>query len=77
MKALNEESGYEELIIYPAPINFVTTPLYLIALSQETMKKYSIIFQSIYFWFENFFLMIGFFIYLLILDPIIWFKLAM
>lgn len=76
MKALDEESGYEELILYPPPLNYITIPLIILSPSEETINKYSAIFQNVYFWIENFFLIIGYFLYFLCLSPIIWIRLV-
>lgn len=74
--ALEEGNGYEELVLYPPPFNYIIVPLLFISPSPETMKKYAFIFSQCYFWFENFFLVIGYFVYFILLSPIIFVKLG-
>ena len=74
VQALNDSSGYEELIMYPPPLNYITIPLIFIAPSSVTIKKYSHYFYHITFWCENMLLIIGHLLYFMMLSVIIWLK---
>lgn len=44
-KAIEENNGYDELILYPPPLNYVIVPLLLVCASKESMKKYAAVFS--------------------------------
>lgn len=73
--ALETKNGYQELLLYPPPLNFIIIPLLIFTPSPETMKKTSEVMSHIYFWLENVFLILGFLIYFLLLTPFIYFRL--
>ncbi len=71
MKALEENNGYEIFILTPPPINFLISPLFLVAFSPRALKKMAAYFNNFLFWLENMFLLICFFFYMLAHSPLI------
>ena len=71
MRAIEENNGYDKLIVYPPPLNFILAPLLLVAPSKKMTKKVSQYFVNVVFWIENIFFIILYFFYFLALDPII------
>lgn len=74
MKAIEENNGYDKLIVYPPPLNFLLAPLLFTVPSRKLMKRFSIFFANLVFWFENIFFLILLFFYFLVLDPVIMVK---
>jgi hypothetical protein len=74
MTALNETSGYEELMMYPAPLNFTLLPLIVLSPSATMVKRYAQYFKYVSFWTENIFFLIAFILYMVFLIPIIFVK---
>lgn len=68
-----DTKGYEEYVIHPAPINLLTLALIPFTLQQKG-NKFSDIFSKCMFWLENLVMIVIFFCYLVILIPIIYFK---
>jgi hypothetical protein len=71
MRAIEENNGYDKLIVYPPPLNFILAPLLLVAPSKKMTKKVSQYFVNVVFWIENIFFIMLYFFYFLALDPII------
>lgn len=71
MKAIEEDNGYDKLILYPPPLNFFILPIICVSFSRRLTKKVSKCISIVSFWFENVFLIIGFFFYLFIHNPLI------
>ena len=71
MKAMDEENGYDKLILYPPPLNFLLTPLILLSPWRPAVKKVSYIISYLTFWIENILLVICFFLYMMTHDPMI------
>lgn len=69
-----DTNGYEEFVIYPSPINLLTIGL-IPFMFQKSDNRYSNIFSKCMFWIENFFFILGFFVYLVIMMPLIYFRL--
>lgn len=74
MYALQEKSGYEEFIMYPSPMSYFITPLFLIFPSRTSVAHYSKYFRYVFFWMENAVIVIFFFFYFLALTPLIYIK---
>lgn len=72
--ALEELSGYEELILLPPPLNFLYVPLLIISPSKKLMFQGAQWFKFFIFWAENFFFYILFFLYLQFISILIYFK---
>ena len=71
MKALEENSGYEKLILYPPPLNFFLIPLMIVSPSRHLTKKVSVFISYFFYWLENIFFILGFFFYLLAHSPLV------
>jgi hypothetical protein len=68
---MEEDNGYDKFILYPPPLNFFLIPLFLVSFSKVLTKKVSKCITILFFWFENFFLIMAFFLYLIAFDPIV------
>ena len=73
---MQDEWGYEELVVHPPPVNFLTSLLLLSVFKDNVMLRSSLIFSKVIFWLEN----LGIFIvqmlvYEALLMPIIYLKL--
>ena len=73
---MQDEWGYEELVVHPPPVNFLTSILLLSVFKDNLMLRSSLIFSKVIFWLEN----LGIFIvqmlvYEALLMPIIYLKL--
>ena len=51
--AMKDEWGYEELVVHPPPINYMTVFLFVSVLKNKWMLKASKFFSKFIFWFEN------------------------
>ena len=71
MRAIEENNGYDKMIVYPPPLNFILVPLLIFAPSKKLTKKVSQYFVNIVFWIENVFFILLYFFYFVALDPII------
>jgi len=74
MKALEEDNGYDKFIVYPPPMNFFLIPLIFVIPSRKWTKKISKFIAYTVFWFENIFVIMAFFFYLVVHNPLIMFK---
>lgn len=74
IKAMNEENGYEKLILFPPPLNFFVIPLLLASPSETISKAISKYLGYIFFWLENIFLLVLHFLYFVALDFFIYVK---
>ena len=71
MKSMEENNGYHVLVQYPPPLNFFLIPMIFVFPSRQKIKTVSKSISQFLFWFENFFFIIGFFLYLLAHNPLI------
>lgn len=71
---LLDKHGYAELVIHPPPFNAFTIFLTPFAVHRKAMKAVGGCFGKVIYWVENFFYIIGFFIYEWILVPFIFLK---
>ena len=55
---MQDEWGYEELVVHPPPINYLTGALTVAVFKQNMMLRFSMVFSKAIFWLEN----LGFFI---------------
>lgn len=55
-------------------MNVFATPLILVAPSKQLMKRFAKYYTDVTFWFENIFLLVGFFFYMMIHNPLIMIK---
>jgi hypothetical protein len=74
--ALRNEWGYAELILHPPPLNFLTIFLVPFLFRYSWMKTGSQLISKMVFWFENFFYVMVFIIYEMLLTPVVYFKVA-
>ena len=74
MKALEENNGYDKLVLYPPPLNFFLLPLLLVSFSRNLTRKVSLYISYFFYWFENIFLIIAFFFYLWAHNPLVMVK---
>jgi hypothetical protein len=75
MKAMeNSEDGYDKLILFPPPLNIFLVPLVLVSPSRTLTRKLGRFISYFFFWGENVLLVICFFAYLVLHDPLIVFK---
>ena len=71
---MNDQWGYEELVIYPPPMCFFTCFLTPFVFKKEWMKAVSRIYSQIAYWQENMFLIVFFLLYCLSLIPVVYYK---
>ena len=76
MKAMEEDNGYDKLILYPPPLNFFLIPLIVVTPSRRLTKKVSRFISQVIFWFENIFLILFFFFYMVCHTPMILIKIT-
>ena len=50
---MQDEWGYEELVVHPPPVNFLTSLLLLSVFKDNVMLRSSLIFSKVIFWLEN------------------------
>lgn len=72
--AMLDPNGYSELIIHPPPLNVFTLFIVPFIIKKSLMKKAADTFSKLIFWTENFFYIISFLVYELVLCPLIYFK---
>lgn len=72
--AMLDPNGYSELIIHPPPLNVFTIVILPCIIKKSLMKRASDVFSKFIFWMENFFYIIAFLIYELLLCPLIFAK---
>eukprot|EP00347_Sterkiella_histriomuscorum_P009391 403341390 len=75
IKAMNEDNGYDKLILFPPPLNFFLIPLILATPSEKLTRKISTFIEYTFFWIENLCLIILIMIYFMTLDFFIYVKL--
>jgi hypothetical protein len=71
LKAMEEDNGYEKLILFPPPLNFLLLPLILVSPSRVLVKRVARHIDKGFFWFVNIFVIVVFFLYMLAHDPLI------
>lgn len=69
-----DPNGYSEMIIHPPPLNVFTIFIVPFIIKKSMMKKAADVYSKFIFWAENFFYILAFFSYELILCPLIYFK---
>ena len=74
MKAMEEDSGYEVLILFPPPLNFILLPIILLSPWRSAVKRISKYITYFFFWVENCIFIVLFFLYMLAHDPFIYVK---
>jgi hypothetical protein len=72
--ALNDEYGYQELVIHALPMNACSVILLFFIFNKKLMKKASYLLSFAIFWIENIFFIAGFFLYEIFLIPVIYVK---
>jgi hypothetical protein len=48
-----DDAGFQELVVYPPPLNLFTILLFPFAMKPESMRKIGQGFSKLMFWFEN------------------------
>ena len=71
---LRDQFGYAELVIHPPPVNAFLFILLPFSIRKGSMKVMGECFSKLIFWVENFFYILGFFIYEISLVPLIYFR---
>lgn len=71
MKAMENDDGYDKLILFPPPLNFALVPLILVSPSRTLTKKAGRMITYTFFWLENVGLVVCFFAYMVAHDPFI------
>ena len=71
---LNDRCGYQELVIHALPFNVLSFPLLFFIFKKNQMVQAAFYFSFTVFWIENAFFMCWFFLYELMLMPLIYFK---
>ena len=74
MKAMEDDSGYDKLILFPPPLNFVLIPLIFVAPWRGMTKRVSQWITYSVFWLENMALVLIFVVYMIAHDPLIMVK---
>ena len=74
LKAMEEDNGYDKLIVFPPPLNFLLVPLLLVFPSRRAVTKIAQLTTKIFYWFINIFFISLFFLYMIAHDPLIIFK---
>ncbi len=74
MKAMEDDSGYDKLILFPPPMNFFLVPLMIVSPSRNLTKRVSQYITYFFFWLENLVLVLIFFVYMIAHDPLIMVK---
>lgn len=75
--AMQDEWGYEELVVHPPPINYLTGLLYLSVFKDNMMLRSSKSFSKVIFWLENLcFYIVWMLVYEALLIPLIYIKLV-
>jgi len=74
--AFLDTHGYSELVLHPAPMNVFTIFIIPCIISKSLMKKAANVFSKFTYWVENIFYIGGFFLYEMILWPIIYIKMT-
>lgn len=72
--AMEDKTGYAQLVIYPPPLNIFCIFLSPIVLSKNNMKKVAVGYQKFIYWVENFFFSLCFLIYEFVFLPLIYLK---
>lgn len=72
--AMQDKSGYEELVLHPPPINYLIVLLIPSLFNQSSMERASRTFSKFIFWLENIFYIGMLLLYELMLVPVIYCK---
>ena len=51
---MQDQWGYEELVVHPPPVNYLTGILTVAVFKQNMMLRFSVVFSKVIFWLENF-----------------------
>lgn len=71
------EPGYGEMVIHPPPINILCLILVVFSTlipDAAIMSNFCLVFSKVNFWIENLVMVIAFFLFELLLSPLIYFK---
>lgn len=71
LKAMEEDNGYEKLIVFPPPLNILLLPLMLAYPSRRLVKLMAEAIGRFWFWFSNMFFIMAFFVYMVSHNPIV------
>jgi hypothetical protein len=71
---MEDDSGYDKLILFPPPLNFLLLPLIIVSPWRSITKRVSQWITYFFFWFENIALVLIFIIYMIAHDPLIMVK---
>ena len=74
MKAMEDDSGYDKLILFPPPLNFLLIPLMIVSPWRQTTKQVSKFITDMFYWLENAFLLVAFMFYMMAHNPLIMVK---
>jgi len=72
--AMEDKTGYAQLVIYPPPLNFFSLFIMPFTLSKGNMLRMSSGYQKFVYWVENFFFSIAFLFYEFLFLPFIYLK---
>lgn len=72
--AMEDKTGYAQLVIYPPPLNFFSLFIMPFTLSKGNMLRMSSGYQKFIYWVENFFFSIAFLFYEFLFLPFIYLK---
>lgn len=74
--AMQDLWGYEEMVVHPPPVNYLTSLLWISIFKDNMMLRASQIFSKVIFWLENFcFFITQFLVYETLLIPLIYLRL--
>lgn len=68
---MEDDSGYDKLILFPPPLNFILLPLMLVSPWRNVTKRVSQWITYFFFWLENLALVFFFMLYMLAHNPLI------
>ena len=71
MKAMEEDTGYDKLILFPPPLNFVVVPILLVWPRRHLVKRISQWITYIFFWLENIAFIAVFMCFMIAHNPLI------
>ncbi len=71
LKAMEEDNGYDKLIVFPPPLNFLLLPLIATYPSRSLVKQFARITSRVWYWFSNVFVILAFYGYMISYDPVI------
>jgi len=72
--AMLDNNGYSELILHPPPINVFTLFILPCVIKRSLMKRAAEVYSKFSYWAENIFYIMGFFMFELVMWPIVFCK---